>query len=281
MALLAIGYLLLPVPPASAGTIAANIADHILTVTGTGAGDAITIRCEGGDVTVNQNQPDGGTEPCSSLRRILVFAEGGGDRVSLGDVGPGAFPDLSEVTVKGEGGDDVLIGSGIADTLNGGGGADELRGGGGSDVLAPGPGSGSVIGGTGHDEVAVSGNADWSVNDERVARIGGDEVTLRSVESVSVRGGRGDNTISAISYMGSVTAFGLGGDDLISTGGKHDRLVGGDGNDLLDSAAGNDRLEGGAGADVLRAGEGNDELRGGPGDDTCIGGPGADSELSC
>ena len=280
--LIATGFVLVPAGIASAGAITANVADHILTVTGSAEGDDITIRCEGGEVTVNQNQPDGGPESCSVLRRILVFAEGGADRVSLGEVGPAAFGDLTLVIVEGEGGDDTLIGSGFGDQLDGGGGFDEVRGGGGGDLLVPGPGSGSAIGGKGHDEVSVSGNADWSVNDERIARIpGGDEVTLSSVESVAVTGGRGDNTISTISFTGSVSAFGLGGDDRIASGPKHDHLDGGDGDDYIDAGDGNDLLEGKAGADALRGGLGNDELRGGPGDDTCTGGPGADSELSC
>jgi Ca2+-binding RTX toxin-like protein len=269
-------------PAASAGTIAANVVDHILTVTGTGEGDDITIRCESGDVTVNQTQPDGGPEACSTLRRVLVFAGGGADRVSLGDVGPAAFGELVSVSVDGEEGDDVLIGSGIGDELLGGGGFDELRGGGGADLLEPGPGSGSALGSKGRDEVAVTGNVDWSVNDDRVASIpDGDEVTLGSIEAVAVTGGRGDNVISTGSFTGSVTAFGLDGDDLISTGDKGDRLVGGDGNDYMDSGAGNDELEGGRGNDAMRGGTGNDVLKGGPGDDTCTGGPGADSELSC
>ena len=282
MLLVATGAVLAPLGTASAGAIAANVVDHILTVTGSGEGDAITIRCESGEVTVNQSQPGGGPESCSTLRRILVFAEGGADRVSLGEVGSAAFDDLAIVVVDGEGGDDTLIGSGIGDELDGGGGVDELRGGGGADVLYPGPGSGSAIGGKGHDEVSVSGDADWSVNDERIARIPeGDEVTLGSVEAVAIAGGRGDNIVSTGSFSGSVSVAGLGGDDRIATGPKHDHLDGGDGNDYLDAGAGNDLLGGKAGADALRGSEGNDELRGGTGDDTCTGGPGADSELSC
>jgi Ca2+-binding RTX toxin-like protein len=280
--LLATGFVLVPMGPASAGTVAANVVDHILTVTGTGEGDSITIRCESGEVTVNQTQPDGGPEACSALRRILVFAEGGADRVSLGDVGPAGFGDLVFVSVAGEDGDDVLIGSGIGDELSGGGGYDDLRGGGGADLLEPGPGSGSAAGNKGRDEVAVVGNADWSVSDDRVASIpDGDEVTLGSVEAVTVTGGAGDNIISTGSYTGNVTAIGLDGNDRISTGDKADHLVGGDGNDYMDSGAGNDLLEGGRGNDALRGGTGNDVVKGGPGDDTCTGGPGADAELSC
>ena len=283
LSLTAAWIVLAPAGTASAGAIAANVADHILTVTGSGEGEAITVGCDSGEVTVNQSQPDGGPEPCADLRRILVFAEGGSDRVSLGGVTPGAFDSLGDVVVDGEAGDDTLIGSGLGDLLDGGGGTDTLRGGGGSDLLQPGPGAGDVTGGKGHDTVTVEGNASWTINDERILRLTTDslEIALSSVEAAVVTAGNGDDTLSGASFSGSLFLFGGRGDDRIQSGARHDTLDGGDGNDYLDSGAGNDLLEGRAGADALRGGEGNDELRGGPGDDTCTGGPGADSELSC
>jgi Ca2+-binding RTX toxin-like protein len=278
-----LGALAAPVLTARAGgTIAANVADHILTVTGTAEGDGITVGCEDGSVTVNRNQPDGGPEACAELERILVFAEGGSDRVSLGEVGPVAFGRLEVVIVAGEAGDDTLIGSGIGDELRGGAGIDVLRGGGGADELLPGLGSGEAIGGKGRDEVSVTGDADWSVNDERIARTtSGEEIALGSIEVVQVTGGRSANTISTGSFTGHVIAFGQGGDDLVATGAKADHLDGGDGNDYMDAGSGDDLLEGGRGSDALRGGFGDDVLRGGPGDDACTGGPGADAELSC
>ena len=270
-------------PPVIAGDVSANVIDHILTVSGTDGGESITIRCEGGEVTVNQAQPGGGPEACSTLRRILVFGEDGDDRVSLGEVGPAAFDDLDSVVVSGDAGDDTLIGSGLADELLGGGGVDSLRGGGGADELLPGPGPGEVVGGKGHDTVSVSGNGDWGVSDERIIRITPDseEITLSSVEAAEVTGGAGDNTISGASFSGPLVLFGLRGDDLIQSGPKDDLIDGGEGGDYLDSGAGDDLIEGRTGDDVLRGGDGNDELRGGPGDDVCSSGPGADSELSC
>ena len=279
---IAVGIALVPIAPASAGGIAANVADHILTVTGTAADEGVTIGCDGGNVTVNQGAPDGGPEPCSSLRRILVFAEGGADRVSLGDVIPSTFDRLDDVTLSGGPGDDTLIGSGIGDVLQGGGGIDELRGGGGSDLLEPGQGPGALVGGKGHDTASVQGDSDWGVDDAAIARTTPDEqITLGSVEAAVVVGGRGDNTILGASFSGSLFLSGLGGDDLIQSGPRHDEIAGGEGNDFLDAGAGNDVVEGDGGSDALRGGEGNDQLLGGPGDDTCNGGPGADSELSC
>jgi len=47
-------------PSARAGTIVSNVADGILTVNGTSEGDDVTVRCEGGQVTVNHDHPSGG-----------------------------------------------------------------------------------------------------------------------------------------------------------------------------------------------------------------------------
>jgi hypothetical protein len=58
---------------ARAGTIVSNVAGGILTVNGTTEGDSVTVRCEGGQVTVNHH-PSGGPTACADLRRILVFA---------------------------------------------------------------------------------------------------------------------------------------------------------------------------------------------------------------
>ena len=48
------------IPSSWAGTIVSNVADGILTVTGTADADDLTVRCEGGVLTVNQTQPSGG-----------------------------------------------------------------------------------------------------------------------------------------------------------------------------------------------------------------------------
>jgi hypothetical protein len=62
------------IPSARAGTIVSNVADGILTVNGTTEGDDVTVRCEGGQVTVNHDHPSVGPSARADLRRILVFA---------------------------------------------------------------------------------------------------------------------------------------------------------------------------------------------------------------
>jgi Ca2+-binding RTX toxin-like protein len=270
------------VPPASAGTIDANVVDGILTVTGTAADDGITVRCEGGNVTVNQAEPSGGPVTCSNLHRILVFAGGGSDHVSLADVMPSAFGGLENVSADGEEGDDTVIGSGLGDSLVGGGGVDSLRGGNGRDRLDPGPGPGEILGGKGKDAVSVFGDGNWIVTDSllRFTTQGADN-RIRSIERVKITGGNAANLITAGTFSGSLTVDARGGNDLVASGEGNDRLLGGDGNDFLQAGDGNDVLEGGAGDDVLRGDNGNDRIDGGPGNDTCTSGAGADASVSC
>jgi len=270
------------IPSSWAGMIVSNVADGVLTVTGTADADDVSVRCEGGDLTVNQTQPNGGPTRCGDLRRILVFADAGSDRVSLAEVTRSAFDSLAATSISGQGGDDRLVGSQIGDDLLGGVGVDLLTGESGPDHLVPGPGGGEVIGGKGRDTVSAEGDGDWRVNDARLRLVQADDVTtLASIEAAVVKGGASANVITAGAFTGNLSLDGRAGGDLLRSGIGDDRLVGGDGNDFVQAGSGADELEGGPGDDVLRGESGNDELRGGAGDDTCRGGPGADSVVSC
>jgi Ca2+-binding RTX toxin-like protein len=269
--------------PVSAGEISAEIADRELTVTGTDQDDTITVRCQAGDVTVNQAPPSGGSDACRDLRRIVVTTGRGADAVNLGDVTRNAFENLTRVQVRGMNGADVLVGSEFGDQLHGGGGVDELRGGRGADVFEPGADAGRVVGGRGQDKVSVAGDHGWTVENEAITRFTPAEevIELASIERVRVQGGASNNTIAAAAFSGRATLIGRNGGDRLVSGPGNDLLQGGKGHDALVAGAGNDELRGGPGADELRGGEGNDQLRGGKGDDTCVGGPGGDSFLSC
>lgn len=270
------------IPSSWAGTIASNVADGVLTVTGTAETDDVTVRCEGGDLTVNHTRPDGGPTRCGDLRRIIVFAGAGFDRVSLADVTRSAFDSLAATSISGQEGDDRLVGSEIGDDLLGAGGVDVLSGERGPDHLVPGPGGGEVLGGKGRDTVSAEGDGDWQVNDARLRLVQADDVTtLASIEVAVVKGGASANVITAGAFTGMLRLDGRAGGDLLRSGIGNDRLVGGDGNDFVQAGSGDDELEGGPGDDVLVGESGDDELRGGAGDDTCRGGPGADSVVSC
>jgi Ca2+-binding RTX toxin-like protein len=276
-----VALVVLPALPASAA-VTAEFALGILTVTGDGDANSITVECVGGDVLVNGSAPSGGAVDCSSVETMLVRAGGGADRVSLADVRAGAFTRLAKVGVFGEEGDDTLIGSGLGDRMDGGAGLDVLRGGSGNDVLEGGLGGGQVFGGGGRDTIFGAGSGSWRIDADALVRLDPpEETTFSGIERAEVVGGGGDDVVRSGSFTGPVKVNGGDGDDLISTGGGPDHLIGGGGNDDLASGGGNDLLEGKAGNDVLRAGAGNDQMRGGPGDDVCTGGPGADSEVSC
>jgi Ca2+-binding RTX toxin-like protein len=270
------------IPSSRAGTIVANVADGILSVNGTTQGDDVTVRCESGRVTVNHHHPSPGPTACADLRRILVFAGEGADRVSLVDVTATAFDRLTATSVSGQLGDDALIGSEIRDDLIGGGGADSLMGGRGRDHLTPGPGGGEALGGKGRDTVSLAGDGDWKINDARSRLVQADEITsLGSIELATVTGGPRANLIFGDSFTGDLRLKGRGGGDLLQAGGGKDRILGGGGNDFVQAGSGDDEIEGGTGDDSLSGESGKDELSGGGGADTCRGGPGADSLVSC
>jgi Ca2+-binding RTX toxin-like protein len=276
------GVWLVAVPSSWARTIVANVADGILTVNGTTEGDDVIVRCEGKEVTVNHHHPSGGPTACADLRRILVFAGEGPDRVSLVDVTPTAVDRLTATSVSGQLGDDALIGSEIRDDLIGGGGVDSLMGGGGRDHLTPGPGGGEAIGGKGRDMVSLAGDGDWKINDARSRLVQADEITtLGSIETAAIWGGPGANLIFGDSFTGNLRLKGRGGGDLLQAGEGNDRILGGGGNDFVQAGSGDDEIEGGPGNDSLSGESGNDELSGGGGADSCRGGPGADSRVSC
>lgn len=268
-------------PLARAGTIDANVVEGVLTVNGTTGDDGITVRCEGGNVTVNTADPSSGPEACADLLRIRVFAGDGSDHVSLADVSRAVFGALEEVSVDGEDGGDTVIGSRLGDSINGGGGVDTLRGGDGKDRFDPGTGPGEILGGKGKDTVSASGDGNWYVSNTLLRWTSHADYPIRSIERIKITGGASSSFVSGATFSGALTVDGGGGNDLLASGKGNDTLYGGDGNDFLQSGDGNDVLEGGAGDDVLRGDNGNDQMDGGPGDDTCTSGAGADSVVSC
>ena len=156
------------IPSSWAGTIVSNVADGVLTVTGTADADDVTVRCEGGDLTVNQTparwRPDQVRRPAAHprVRRRGVRSGEPRRRHQFGLRQPGGNVHL------GAGGNDRLVGSEIGDDLLGGAGVDVISGESGPDHLVPGPGGGEVLGGKGRDTVSAEGDGDWQVNDARL-----------------------------------------------------------------------------------------------------------------
>jgi hypothetical protein len=142
----------------------ASLSGGLLTIYGTNSADAIAINTVRNQITVSGVRQ---TFSASSVSRVVVYARGGNDFVTLMGLNIPA-------TVFGEGGRDVILGGNAGDWLDGGsdndvihgfGGNDTLIGGSGNDYLNGGSGVDSFWGGTGHDAFADDFNPTrWAVN---------------------------------------------------------------------------------------------------------------------
>jgi Ca2+-binding RTX toxin-like protein len=153
---------------------------------------------------------------------------------------------------------EVVAGSGLGDTLSASvdyGGTVTLRGEGGDDVLGiPHVGSftggkGSLYGGSGNDRLTGALNADWldgGSGHDSIDGSGGDDMILGGTGNDILRGGSGRDAL-----------FGGDGDDILrgeSGGGESgggERLYGGAGQDRLDGGRASATLFGGGGADTF------------------------------
>ncbi|MEX0340669.1 MAG: calcium-binding protein [Arenibacterium sp.] len=133
-------------------------------------------------------------------------------------------------TLRGVGGNDLILGLDGDDKISGQGGNDKLRGGLGDDELIGGTGRDALRGGEGQDNLKGGGGNDGLGGGEGADRLNG-----------------GD------------------GNDIVSGGAGNDRLNGAAGDDLLKGGLGDDTLNGGAGDDVfqfVRSRSGDDTIEG-------------------
>ena len=207
-------FLMIPQPALATVTSSVD-ADGVLTVT-SDTGDKIKIYCSDGKVWVN-NYPPGGhgspEVPCSAISWICVNGGTGKDEIDLSGVTPGSFPNIPEhvppnlyfIMIRGNAGNDKIIGSGFGEYMSGGDGNDLLSGGDGNDWQEGGDGNDHLFGGDGDDcQIGGDGN-DW--------QIGGD---------------------------GNDVQEGGDGDDHLFGGDGNDWQIGGDGNDYQEGGTGDD-----------------------------------------
>ena len=155
-------------------------------------------------------------------------------------------------TLLGGDGNDSMDGGADADVLNGQAGLDTLLGGAGDDTLTGELGNDSIIGGDGTDRLVEIGDVSFVLLAGQLTGLGTD--VLATLETVSLTGGAGNNSLTVNGFAGNVTLHGAGGNDTLIGGGGNDLLAGDDGNDHLTGGAGSDQLDGGAGTDVLADG---------------------------
>lgn len=185
----------------------------------------------------------GGSFNLLSIDQALLT---GGNGNNLIDASSATIP----VVLQGLDGNDTLVGGSKNDSIVGGAGNDFLSGLLGNDTLQ---------GGVGEDSLGETGNVNMTLTPTSLVGLGTD--SLADIESASLVGGVGNNTINAVAFTGQVSLYGLGGND---------KLVAGLGGSVLDGAQGNDTLTGGAGIDILLGGAGNDVLAGGANQDRIL-----------
>lgn len=143
-----------------------------------------------------------------------------------------------------------------------------LRGGGGNDVLLPGDHAVAVYGGDGDDSLPGT-----QFDDTLVAGEGND--TLWGYEGDDwIELTNGTNWVYPMT--GNDTVIGGGGNDEINGDEGDDYITGDAGNDTLYGSVGNDQLYGNSGSDLLLGEAGNDTLASGEGQDSLYGGEGND-----
>jgi uncharacterized delta-60 repeat protein len=231
---------------------------------------------------------DSGASSTDQGMTVRVAEWTGIDAVSikgtLGDDHIDATGFSGDVTVYGDGGDDVILtgagndrvdgGSG-QDTIDSGAGDDLIQGGNGNDTLTGGAGNDMISGDDGNDRVFESVAGATVLVETRLTSDLGDDV-LMSIERPYLVGGDGNDSIDVSDYPARVRVDAGGGDDSITGTRFDDALVGQGGNDSIFGGFGNDVIRGDDGDDLVFGHDGDDSIKGGTGADTLNGGEGAD-----
>ncbi len=252
---------------AAAGGYALGLANarvHDITVTWGNSKATVAVDLSHGNVKLDAVGPD-----WLMTSGDMVLKQGALNAGLLG---------VGDLSLTGNGADNVLMGNAGKNTIRGGAGNDTIHGGAGNDLLVGGPGDDLLFGGPGNDTLRGGAGNDTleggAGNDVLEGGAGHDRL-FGGAGDDTLRGGAGNDTLRG--GAGNDLLFGGPGNDLLIGGPGRDTLRGGAGNDTLEGGAGHDLLEGGAGHDLLRGGAGNDRLFGGPGDDLLFGGPGNDT----
>ena len=199
----------------------AALSNGILTVTGTGSADTITVRQSSTAITVDGVS---GSFALSKVTEVRVNAGGGNDTVDLRKAGAVV---TKPAHVEGGNGNDKITGGTRDDSLFGGKGNDNLDGGGGNDQLDGGRNNDILVGGDGNDVLdGFSGNDVLFGNDghDRLNGDGGDDILWGGDGRDSLYGGAGRDNL-----------FGEDGDDGLFGGV-------GDGREVLSGGSGDDRF---------------------------------------
>jgi Ca2+-binding RTX toxin-like protein len=277
------------VPANAASTASFNPSTGVLSVTGDGLNNTITIsRNAAGAILVNNGAiaVSGGTPTVANTARINVSGLGGQDNLQLNEAN-GALP---AAQLFGGAGNDTLTGGSGNDQLSGQSGNDTLLGKGGFDLLFGGSENDTITGGDADDQAFGQGGNDrmiWNPGDDTDLNEGGVDT-----DTVEVNGGNGAEQFTTtangtrvrfdrltpapfaidIGTSEKLVLNANGGDDSFSATGNLAALI----EITVDGGTGADTILGSNGADVLRGGDNADFVDGQQGSDTASLGAGDD-----
>ena len=142
------------------GTASIGIVNGVLTATGTGSGETITIERTGADDVIVKVGSLSRQFDMDNFTGVLLEGLGGNDTITvLHPITAGSL--TRKVTLDGGAGNDTLRGNAGDDVVRGGDGADHLEGAGGRDALFGQLGNDSLFGGVGEDFIDGGENDDF------------------------------------------------------------------------------------------------------------------------
>ncbi|MEG4586009.1 calcium-binding protein [Microcoleus sp. MOSTC5] len=203
---------------------------------------------------------------------IGFFIAGGGNNLSLpGGVAIGFAGNEGSNYLRGDLGDDLVVGINVRDSLFGGRGNDTLRG----------VASSSYLSGDNDDDILVI------TNSTQASPFASTVITVGIERTTLIGGGGNDSLYGAIGEFGSGRNFfdGADGNDTIRVFAAQDTALGGAGDDFIvsstvvavSSVGASSSFPGFAGRSLLDGGVGNDTIVAAYSTDTMVGGDGNDS----
>jgi Ca2+-binding RTX toxin-like protein len=283
--------------PAAVAGVTASFDLDVLTVTGDGLANTITIsRYGAGSILVNGGAVpvSGGVPTVANTRTVTVLGKAGPDVISLDETnGPlpkaSLFAGAGNDTVTGGSGADTLLGQGGNDTVLGKGGTDLLFGGTGNDVLTGGDADDQAFGEVGDDRMIWNPGDDTDLNEggdgtdttEVVGGNGAEQFTatangarvrfdrinpapfaidIGTTENLLLRGNGGDDSFSGTGNLAALIAT------VVDGGADNDTILGTNGIDVLFGGAGTDFVDGQQGNDIALLGSEDDVFQWDPGD---------------
>jgi hypothetical protein len=243
---LAAAAVFLPGAASGAVAIGANAANFTID---SDAGDSIAVSCNGlAKVQVLANGVDQNVQQaCSAIGKLTITAVGNfANDINVIGISPADYTSLTDLTIKGGGANDTIVGSFFGDQINGESGSDTVTGGGNADTLSGGDGD--------QDRLLETASfaASVTLTDASLTGLSGTD-TISGFELATLNGSSGADTLDASGFSGAATLIGGDGADGLNGGSGPDTLVGGPMGDSLVGGNGADSFSGGAGEDTLNA----------------------------